>query len=50
MNVRDLRQSRGWTQEQLAEQTGLEVGCVSTGPERNETIIVSGSKLERLLR
>ena len=33
----------------LQEKTGVEVGCVSLGPERSETIIVPGSKLERLL-
>ena len=33
----------------LAEHTGVEVGCISTGPERSETIIVPGSKLERAL-
>ena len=33
----------------LEERTGVEVGGVSTGPERNETIIRSGSKLERLI-
>jgi adenylosuccinate synthase len=33
----------------LSEQTGVEVGCVSTGPERDETILVSGSRLEKLL-
>ena len=33
----------------LEEKTGVEVGSVSIGPERNETMIVSGSKLERLL-
>ena len=33
----------------LASATGVEVGCVSTGPERNETMIVPGSKLEKLL-
>ena len=33
----------------LEEKTGVEVGCVSNGPERNETIIVPGSKLARLL-
>jgi len=33
----------------LEEKTEVEVGCVSTGPERNQTIVVSGSKLERLL-
>ncbi len=31
----------------LSERTGVEVGAVSTGPERSETIIVPGSKLER---
>src|SRR5579871_2507059 len=29
----------------LTEQTGVEVGCISTGPERDETIIISGSRL-----
>jgi len=33
----------------LEDQTGVEIGGVSTGPERNETIIRSGSKLERLI-
>lgn len=33
----------------LESQTGVEVGCVSNGPERNETIIVPGSTLARLL-
>lgn len=33
----------------LAAKTGVEIGSVSNGPERNETIIVKGSKLERLL-
>ena len=33
----------------LADQTGVEVGAVSTGPERNETILAPGSKLESLL-
>ncbi len=33
----------------LTEQTGVEVGSISTGPERSETIIVPGSKLEKLL-
>jgi adenylosuccinate synthase len=35
--------------EFLEQRTGVEVGGVSTGPERNETMIRSGSKLERLL-
>jgi adenylosuccinate synthase len=33
----------------LQEKTGVEVGCVSLGPERSETIVVPGSKLEKLL-
>lgn len=33
----------------LEERTGVEVGSVSNGPERNETLIVPGSKLEKLL-
>jgi adenylosuccinate synthase len=33
----------------LEERTGVEVGGVSTGPERNETIIRTGSKLEKLI-
>jgi adenylosuccinate synthase len=34
--------------EFLEEQTGVEIGCISTGPERNETVIRKGSKLENL--
>ncbi len=33
----------------LEAKTGVEVGCVSNGPERNETIIVPGSRLAQLL-
>jgi len=33
----------------LAEQAGVEVGAVSTGAERKQTILVRGSKLEKLL-
>jgi adenylosuccinate synthase len=33
----------------LQDKTEVEVGCVSVGPERSETIIVPGSKLENLL-
>ena len=33
----------------LEERTGVEIGCISTGPERNQTILRQGSKLERLL-
>jgi adenylosuccinate synthase len=35
--------------EFLATQTGVEVGCLSTGPERNETMLMAGSRLEQLL-
>jgi adenylosuccinate synthase len=35
--------------EFLETRTGVEVGGVSTGPERNETMIRAGSKLEKLL-
>lgn len=33
----------------LERETGVEVGCISTGPERNETIVMPGSRLEKLL-
>ena len=33
----------------LAERTSVEVGCISTGPERHETIVVKGSRLEELV-
>lgn len=33
----------------LSDQTGVEVGCISTGPERHETILVKGSKLAGLV-
>ena len=33
----------------LEEKTGVEIGSVSVGPERNETMFIPGSKLERLL-
>jgi adenylosuccinate synthase len=33
----------------LSAQTGLEVGCISTGPERSETILLPGSRLARAL-
>ena len=35
--------------EFLHQKTGVEIGGVSVGPERNQTIIIAGSKLERLL-
>jgi adenylosuccinate synthase len=33
----------------LEDRTGVEVGSVSTGPERNQTIVRQGSKLEKLM-
>ena len=33
----------------LEDQTGVEVGCISTGPEREQTILKPGSRLEKLL-
>lgn len=36
--------------EFLAKQTGVEIGCISTGPERDETIFVPGSKLTGWLK
>ena len=33
----------------LEEQTGVEAGCISTGPERDQTILTPGSKLAKLL-
>ncbi|MBV8817038.1 MAG: adenylosuccinate synthase, partial [Acidobacteriaceae bacterium] len=35
--------------EFLSEHVGVEVGCISTGPERDETVLIKGSKLESLL-
>ncbi|MEO7652189.1 MAG: adenylosuccinate synthetase, partial [Bryobacteraceae bacterium] len=35
--------------EFLESRTGVEVGCISTGPERNQTMVRGGSKLEKLL-
>ncbi len=33
----------------LETEMGVEVGCISTGPERNQTILIPGSKLAKLL-
>jgi adenylosuccinate synthase len=33
----------------LELKTGVEAGCISTGPERNQTIVRAGSRFERLL-
>jgi adenylosuccinate synthase len=36
--------------EFLEASVGVEIGCISTGPERDQTIFKSGSKLNRLLQ
>jgi adenylosuccinate synthase len=33
----------------LSERTGVEIGCISTGPERDETILIEGSRLAELM-
>jgi adenylosuccinate synthase len=33
----------------LERKTGVEVGCISTGPERNQTIVRAGSRFEELV-
>jgi adenylosuccinate synthase len=33
----------------LEERTGIEIGCISTGPERNQTIVRPGSRFEKLV-
>ncbi len=33
----------------LEQRTGVEVGCISTGPERTQTVIRKGSRLEQLI-
>ncbi|MGA2136066.1 MAG: adenylosuccinate synthase [Bryobacteraceae bacterium] len=35
--------------EFLEKQSGVEVGCISTGPERNQTIVKAGSRFAGLL-
>jgi adenylosuccinate synthase len=33
----------------LEKQTGVEAGCISTGPERNQTIVKPGSRFQNLM-
>lgn len=35
--------------DRLSQLTGVEIGCISTGPERNETILVPGSRFASLV-
>jgi adenylosuccinate synthase len=34
----------------ISEQIGVEIGLVSTGPERNQTIVVHGSEISRWIK
>jgi adenylosuccinate synthase len=34
----------------LEELTGVEIGCVSTGPERNQTVVIAGSRFQQLVQ
>ncbi|HEV2201359.1 MAG TPA: adenylosuccinate synthase [Bryobacteraceae bacterium] len=45
----DLPQPARRYLQYLEDRTGVEIGGVSTGPERNETIIRAGSRLEKLI-
>ncbi len=47
--LQDLPQRASDYLQFLAARTEVEIGCISTGPERDETILVHGSKLEKLL-
>ncbi len=33
----------------LEHRTGVEIGCISTGPERSQTIVRAGSRFEKLI-
>ena len=33
----------------LEQRTGVEIGCISTGPERNQTIVRRGSRFATLI-
>ena len=48
-HVTDLPPKAKQYLEFLEEKTEVEIGSVSNGPERKETIIFPGTKLERLL-
>ncbi len=47
--IEDLPKEARQYLEFLENKTGIEVGSVSNGPERNETMFVPGSKMEQLL-
>ncbi|MBV9405759.1 MAG: adenylosuccinate synthetase, partial [Acidobacteriaceae bacterium] len=47
--LKDLPRRASEYLEFLEKQTEVEIGSVSNGPERSETMIFPGSKLEQLL-
>ena len=44
-----FRRAPAITSAFLSDQVGVEVGCISTGPERDETILIENSRLAGLL-
>ncbi|MGA2436629.1 MAG: adenylosuccinate synthetase, partial [Bryobacteraceae bacterium] len=48
-NYRDLPAGAKDYLKFLEERTGVEIGAISTGPERTQTMIVPGSRFEKLL-
>jgi adenylosuccinate synthase len=48
-NYRDLPAGAKDYLKFLEERTGVEIGAISTGPERTQTMIVPGSQFEKLL-
>ena len=48
-NYRDLPSGAKSYLKFLEERTGVEIGAISTGPERTQTMIVPGSRFEKLL-
>jgi adenylosuccinate synthase len=47
-NYADLPQPARDYLAYLETRTGVEIGCMSTGPERNQTIVRKGSRFEKL--
>ncbi|HUS08555.1 MAG TPA: adenylosuccinate synthase [Bryobacteraceae bacterium] len=48
-NIGDLPPAARVYLEFLQERSGVEVGCVSTGPERTETMVIPSSRLAELI-
>jgi adenylosuccinate synthase len=49
-NYADLPQPARDYLAYLEARTGVEIGCISTGPERNQTIVRKDSRFEKLFR